>query len=387
MGHDLAQSLFDDALLKSSSPQDTVSLMFCGSGDARHLFTTIISLAPHMARKPPVCKDVHITIVDLNPTAIARTLILISMVMLYATSQAIPSYHHTQTTGDQLVMIAYLYAGHVIPAAVDEALQHHIDELVAVLATDEPLFGWLFVPTATRKAVVHVLKQWLKPLKAAYHQTGTVRREIRKRMNDDAKYKLVRIGRLREIQPGFEKDEKTFNLLGVLLPSTSFAARHDPQLVQLIKYYDKSRLQFAAHQLTEHIDATWVTNRTLLDIDLDDVLQKIDFCPCGQCKIEDMVPRIESNPIYLGDDLPKCASESEGVLDYVGQFFDSLAVALLRFEVVSSQLKVEVLVGEMTDTMERLRWNCLEARSKPAGGIDPSTFPRVYDRIHMSNIP
>ncbi|OIW25576.1 hypothetical protein CONLIGDRAFT_621388 [Coniochaeta ligniaria NRRL 30616] len=360
MGHDLAQSLFDDALLKSSSPQDTVSLMFGGSGDARHLFTTIISLAPHMARKPPVCKDVHITIVDLNPTAIARTLILIGMVMLYATSQTIPSYYHTQTTGDQLVMIAYIYAGHVIPASVDEALQHHINELVTVLATDEPLFGWLFVPTATRKAVVHVLKQWLKPLKAAYHQTGT---------------------------PGFEKDEKTFNLLGVLLPSTSFAARHDPQLVQLMKYYDKSRLQFAAHQLTEHIDATWVTNRTLLDIDLDDVLQKIDFCPCGQCKIEDMVPRIESNPIYLGDDLPKCASESEGVLDYVGQFFDSLAVALLRFELVSSQLKVEVLVGEMTDTMERLRWGCLEARSKPAGGIDPSTFPRVYDRIHMSNIP
>lgn len=50
-------------------------------------------------------------------------------------------------------------------------------------------------------------------------------------------------------------------------------------------------------------------------------------------------------------------------------------------------MKVEVLVGEMTDVMERMRWNCLEERSKPAGGIDPSNFPRTYDRIHMSNIP
>lgn len=50
---------------------------------------------------------------------------------------------------------------------------------------------------------------------------------------------------------------------------------------------------------------------------------------------------------------------------------------------------VEALVGEMTDTMERLRWNHLESRSnlKPSGGVDPSAFPRTYDRIHMSNIP
>ncbi|KAB5585107.1 hypothetical protein GE09DRAFT_15274 [Coniochaeta sp. 2T2.1] len=53
----------------------------------------------------------------------------------------------------------------------------------------------------------------------------------------------------------------------------------------------------------------------------------------------------------------------------------------------SSMFVVEVLVGEMTDIMERIRWNCLETRAKPVGDIDPSTFPWTYDGIHMGNVP
>jgi hypothetical protein len=49
---------------------------------------------------------------------------------------------------------------------------------------------------------------------------------------------------------------------------------------------------------------------------------------------------------------------------------------------------IEAMVGEITDIMERLRWDCLESRSPaPGAKIDPAKFPRKYDRIHMSNIP
>jgi hypothetical protein len=378
IGHDEPVTLFDDALEEATSPEHSVSLMFAGSGDGRNLFMTLLFLA-YKAPKKRVFNDAHITVLDYNPAVIARTLIMFSMLAEYGIAKRVkaPGY------ADKSIMMSYLYAGYVIPAAANELIQTHIRRLIAKLETDQKIFDWLFVPAATRYAVVRILRQWQSPLRATYHKPRMMRVVIMKRMNWMRAGQVARDGKPREYRPGLEHDDKTLSELGVLLPSQSFAERHDPPLVGLMEAYETGSKPAAA-QLAKYIDTTWATNVTLLSLDLDSVDKQVEASPWyWESSIEGKVPHIEIDPCELARRflqlLPTSTTKDlGGVLDSIGRFFDRLAVYITMFSRgSSSQLMIEVLVGEMTDVMERLRWNCLEARSGPAGGIDPSTFPRI----------
>jgi hypothetical protein len=185
-----------------------------------------------------------------------------------------------------------------------------------------------------------------------------------------------------EVLEGCEDDRKSIKELGVVLPSEGFATRH----VTLMRQY-KAGSGEAKKQLAEHIDTHWVTNWTLIDFDfVEGHIQRDDVFYDRPAAIsrpdEDKVPSIETDPVEIAEMLLPVTKG--GVLQRVGDFFGLVALSVLR---LSPRLEIEALVGEMTDTMDRLRWNCLDARSQPLGGIDPSKFPRTYDRIHMSNIP
>lgn len=140
----------------------------------------------------------------------------------------------------------------------------------------------------------------------------------------------------------------------------------------------------AIKELGDYIEANWVTNPTLIDVDYAEgaVAGWLPWAHHGATD-EDEVPAIEADPIELAGKLSGL-SKAKGALETVGSFFGVVSLALVM---LSDRLKIEALVGEMTDVMERIRWDCLESRSQPSGGIDPSTFPSTYDRIHMSNIP
>lgn len=81
--------------------------------------------------------------------------------------------------------MAYIYAGHVIPAAVNEKLQTHIQGLIESLEAGEPLFNWLFVPAATARQVLVCLKQWNGTLAPTYCRTKTVRKAVGNRVRID----------------------------------------------------------------------------------------------------------------------------------------------------------------------------------------------------------
>ncbi|KAK3358423.1 hypothetical protein B0T24DRAFT_129299 [Lasiosphaeria ovina] len=385
IGHDVVQSLFDEALFKSCSPKDNVSLMFCGTGDARNLFMTLLVVSVFDMQSPTkqACNDIHITILDLKPAAIARTLIFFDMLIMLAHLRS----RKTPGIEDGPAIMAYLFAAQVVPAAVNEKLQAHISGLISTLETDEKVFNWLFVPESTRKQVVYVLKQWQNPLQANYYSAPVIRRTVKHRLTAHRLQQITMYGQslAKDTLPGFERDRKIFDELAILLPTKDFARRRDPPLVALIEKYDKTGSREAINQIRSHVDAAWVTNLTLIDFDHVESLIVYGENGLGE-KVstdEDKVPSIESDPLELVHMLPN-NGQDEGVLDMVGGLFVSVSYGLIK---LSGRLKIEALAGEMTDTMDRIRWGCLEARSRPAGGIDPSEFPRKYDRIHMSNIP
>ena len=71
---------------------------------------------------------------------------------------------------------------------------------------------------------------------------------------------------------------------------------------------------------------------------------------------DDKIPTIHGDPAELALHLPD-DFRAATVLGTVRDFFKTMSLTLAR---LSGWLMVEALVGEMTDIMERIRWNCLE---------------------------
>ncbi|KAK5657150.1 hypothetical protein OQA88_3207 [Cercophora sp. LCS_1] len=370
IGHDQVESLFDNDLEKSCSAQDSVSLMFCGSGDARNIYETIYDISRR------------------ERAAIARALIFFDMAVMYVTLKV----HKPPPQGieDAPTIMAYLFASQIIPPEVNEKLQAHIAGLISTLETDDDqVFSWLFVPPHTRHEVVYILRRWKKPDTARYYTTPVVRRGVKARQDLVKRNMPAAFGPMDGDPKGFQKERKWYDDLAALLPSKQFAERRDLPLVSLMENYQRGSKD-ALGQLADHIDANWATNWTLIDFDhMQDNLELPDALvelPPGVDPDVAKAPPIDEDSLRIAAALLRQPGSSGGIgaLQSVANFFESVAVAVVT---LSPRLKIEAFTGEMADTLDQIRWGCLEARAEPAGGIDPSTFPRFYDRIHMSNIP
>lgn len=64
-----------------------------------------------------------------------------------------------------------------------------------------------------------------------------------------------------------------------------------------------------------------------------------------------------------------------------GQMLDNLGHALFNLE---HRLTIELIIGDMVDVMDRIRYDILDHRM---GMSVSKQYPKVYERIHLSNIP
>lgn len=376
----MAESLYDPDMEKNGSPNDDLAYLFCGSGDARHFFMTLFVMGTvEMRQRKKTCRKLHITLLDLKPAAIARTLIFFDMIMSYAIMKS------TKTPGaeDAPIVMAYLYLGHVIPAKVHGKLNDTIERLLVAIDSDEEIFSFFFMDAATRRQVSRVLKQWQQPMTGVC-SPRLVRRAIRKRLNNEKMQHIMWYGaeKASQINDSFPAERKAWEELTAVLPPMGFAKRRDPASVPLIERY-KKKSPGALQELSNHIDNNWVTNPTLIDVDYLASTRSEELWTSGDTE-EDKVPSIEADVLTEATKLMP-ETPGEGVLEHLGRMFDMIAILTIQF--LPDRLMIEALAGEMTDTMERITHNCLPSRSEPIGGIDPSTFPPKYDRIHMSNIP
>lgn len=54
--------------------------------------------------------------------------------------------------------------------------------------------------------------------------------------------------------------------------------------------------------------------------------------------------------------------------------------------VASQRVTLEIIIGEVADVMERMRYDLLEDREPTSAG-NATRYPKTYDYIHLSNIP
>jgi hypothetical protein len=133
-------------------------------------------------------------------------------------------------------------------------------------------------------------------------------------------------------------------------------------------------------ELSDYLDANWKINSTMFDV---------DFQSTSLWKTDRYV-HLEFNPLEIAEGFMSCfgpPNPREIFLKNFGSHFDIVAIAMA---LLSQQLRIECIAGDMSDVMERLEHRVLPHRLSPPmdpEGEDPRLFPWTYDRIHLSNVP
>ncbi|THX57750.1 hypothetical protein D6D11_03085 [Aureobasidium pullulans] len=200
-----------------------------------------------------------------------------------------------------------------------------------------------------------------------------------------------RTGAEDHVPPFCERDDVIFWTYGIVMPQGELAAKHEKQLLQLIEGQKLSPRgpPLPDRKITDHIDRNWKPNVTLVDIDWEAKRQRRDSKD---------PPDFTFNPPELAyvmfacqEFLLFCPDEQHAkifglsnLLEYFELFFRSTMLALKELR---SRLCVEIVVGEMNDCLERIHHDTWSTRGQKQGKFDPQQFPKLYNRVHMSNIP
>ncbi|KAK3398506.1 hypothetical protein B0T20DRAFT_498398 [Sordaria brevicollis] len=250
---------------------------------------------------------------------------------------------------------------------------------------DKPIFDWLYVPKSTREAVLGILRNWKGPAKD-WHTTATLRNAVI-RDRQGTRMQQMAMGVPQETPENCELDRDYFDSFAFLPPPDSIAPTVEPAIATLLNAYDEDE-RGAGKALEAYVDANWKVNVTMIDMEWEKEWRS--FEPDGGRA--EVTPFIHFDPLEILSHLssqiaarPANVRKDQNTIGLIGIFFD-LVVDTLWLP-GGPKMTVEVVLGEMTDFMERLRYNCLEFRSEVSeDGFDTTNFPKAYDRIHLSNV-
>lgn len=337
-------------------------------------------------------KELHFTLVDLKPASLARILIFLSLLSQLPLTESLGS----PASEDATWVMSYLYIGHIVPPFVHEALSQAISDLICVLEKNDPrkdLLQWVFMSEATRAQVLEHLRLWSRPLDELYRPEN-MRKLVGVSIQDSKMRRMMNGPISKEPTPQTcEEDEATFNEFTITPPPEAFIRRHEPQIqphLDLKRSTRRSAKEKArdSSAFDEYINQHWKTNMTLIDLVWEAKKgRNNDFERPSKFEWT-KITAMDGEPVILlphvlSDMAPAPMPGHKGVIDMMATYFFIVATTLHSIR-SRSKLRIEMIAGEMTDTMERLRYGCLDDRVGRGSSI---SFPRRFDRIHMSNVP
>ncbi|KAM7183786.1 hypothetical protein V8F33_013365 [Rhypophila sp. PSN 637] len=404
VGHDVPDSLLDEPLFKrlglsiegtkvvskTNTENTDVSFLFCGIGDGRHLFATMIASGGASRHSFKFLKALHITVLDLKPPALAKLLILLDLFAQYHASRK--SNEDEKVRLNLIYAMAYIFITIIYPPFVHDLVQQSLGRLIDAMEAGTPVCSWVYVPEPSRAPILHYLKQWQGPAVEAYSNNKRLRdlsaRQIA--MSEQAEAEMVmRFGghplQDEDLFPkGCEEDRTLVKKLNILAPPKAFDSGDGPELRKLLDSVRGNSKKTAAKSLDDYISATWKTNVTQLDLDWERQWKE-DGSPFSNP--DEMHSGIWFHPIQVAAAVSRDVQSFKGTryntISRLAGFFAESAETALEL-VGSAPMVIEVICGEVAEVMERLQYDCYEGR---AVGPDPSKFPKTFDRIHLSNIP
>ncbi|KAI1869257.1 uncharacterized protein JN550_005887 [Neoarthrinium moseri] len=363
IGLDNAEAAYDDDIALSTA--ERLSWMFAGVGDARNFYRTLIALPNGEARTGRE-RQYHFTLVDLNPAVFARNLISLEL---------LSDLDSMLECNEALTCLIYVFVSQVMPPFAYTKLQEAISSLLQKLEDGNPVNAWVYVPESQRPAICHHLRLWQQNLRGKYttkqFRLWAQEQALRQKLEKDGEF---------SVPPGCQEDDDKFDEFGIMMPNDRFLREHESELKQLLEDYSSGK--GTSEQIEDYVDQHWKLNVTLVDLDFD------EFKDRQGAGGPDMPahPTLVFHMLHPGEveDTAR-AAEGKGFMACFEVFFRCVAFSL---DALKSRLTVEVAVSEMNDYLERLRYDVLPSRQGgKQGTLDPSTFPKAYDRIHLSNIP
>ncbi|KAF9529083.1 hypothetical protein CPB83DRAFT_853195 [Crepidotus variabilis] len=397
------------------------SFLFGGSGDGRHVLATMIELAsfvrtmhPENANAKPsafTTTKTHMTLIDIHPAAIARSVIVFSLLhdMMTTTAQA-----KAIERAEVYATVFYIFTSMVIPSYCQERFIESAKRSMAILEHGN---SYLRLNERSLPAVLKILRYWSKPLpkstkilthrndgqhgsstKAAATQ-GIRRRQPAECLSDFKSYRDdedVETPLHRRwhrpfrpenppdtfLHPYYDADAEMqiYDNIGVLLPPQTLLSRH-PHLEAVVKKWEGSnpaRWTDARREIRE----TWVPNPVLFD---DDSTEHPYYSTEGYWQGPigyPLLPHPFYSCLFSFEEFCKpyvTTSDrraSKTAFAIMSRFFELAANALYTLR---KSLVIEIVVGDLLADIPRLIQGEFGAR--------PPNSPNEYVRMWLSNIP
>lgn len=374
VGHDVPESQYGKTLRETTKEAKVVSFLFCGISDARNMFQTMASYCL-VGSKPD--QRLHCTILDHKPAVLARDLIIFALLdevaqtglSLHALSSLNPEKH--PQVKETLSVVSYIYLTQVMPAYAWERLQKTIKRLLDAFERHEQPIAWAYVSPVVHQSVSRTLLSWQSD------PTGPYATQRFRHLTYVQNMEQGLIAEQPDYLPELKLDHLLYRDFQIALPGAHILKEQDPELARMLSAYRKSRSDTKAKgRISEHIDRTWKSNMTLVDVDWENDKAEDD---------DRQTPDVSFTPFAVADFLRAAFNgisalspqEGDTVLAHVEGFWLMIinAISSLR-----GRMMVEVRLGEMADVLERTRYEALERSSA-------HEWPRKYHVIHMSNIP
>ncbi|KAF2423074.1 hypothetical protein EJ08DRAFT_701344 [Tothia fuscella] len=332
VGHDSARPQFDGSLLKDQPV--LTAIIFCGIGDARHLYATLARIGQYESEQKSVVniKRHHFTLVDLKPAALARDLVLFFLLDELASVKG--------KDLNLMSTIFFIFMGTIMPAKAYSKFQDTVQAVIDALEDDAKMPPWLFNTKKLRAlTVIHIAET-----------TGY-------------------------------QDAHVANLLPSLSargPETPEGCQKEALAHQRIGMKPSPKLTVEA-KIVKYLEEHWKPNVTLVDTEWQKYRDDGGDPDMGHNPCE-FPNHFYSESGIQGPINPRC------FFDHFQPYFEKVVQAL---QTLRPRLNVEVITGEMADIFERVKHHMLDYRKhkpKNGGRPDPTIFPQFYHRIHMSNV-
>jgi hypothetical protein len=378
VGHDTPESLCDSAL--SASPRQRLSFLFGGIGDARNLFQTIIEVAAHErdSKRKETYKDYHFTIVDIKSVTIARNLVI--LMLLDELSKLV---HDTARAKSSkiLLCIFYTHLSLIMPNSLLEVLQRKIGE--ARTAPEKgtlPLF--IDILDTCRAEIVGYLDDWQRKVQQEFPVTRLRCRIVRMRELSELESSIYdQPSDSVRLKPGgiAEREQRFEHKTGAFVPFAPYNGLLDPGLREAFDDFVSRESESAVRKAVRSIDDGWSTNPTFVDL-------------AWVRKVPNRDLHIDPGPCNFTDDIWERMWDNGfrpsqlSLFEHPAHWFLSIAQALKQMR---GRIKIEARVGDVTTVLEQIKYGVVGHRERrnPSETHHQASYPEVYDRIHLSNVP
>ncbi|KAH0609098.1 uncharacterized protein H6S33_001326 [Morchella sextelata] len=362
LGHDVAQSQFDPS---TDSAGATHSFFFSRVGDSRHLFATIVAISHHelsnesaFQQTRPSSSQVkyHFTVNDIKAHAAARNVLM----LLLMHQLAIFGQDQQQAKTDTLALLYYIYLGVLMPARVHGHLQEFIQTTRTALTIRASLPSWLWISQRDCLKIIEILDSWVEPMFPVTHAQAQIA-EAERVMPQGEKPK------------GCEREWTAYRRTGALFPPMAIRCHESELDAFLAGGPGVGGPGMAAWEagLRAYVGREWKVNMTLVDREwcTEAGVWDVSFDPFSF--VEMLYGKVDIS-------LPQ---EPTQLYDYFEPLFMNTANSLNHFGGI---FKVELNVGDCCGALEEIRYGSKVSRRDVERPMD---FPRIYDTIHLSNLP